>query len=92
MACQLSSMEYQFNLRYQSEGDNYPNALTKSPWASWWHRASGQRHRVVVLSLLSPPRVAFLPLLVRKDEQDLGRKTRGGRCPRVNVEGVFSDK
>ena len=50
------------------------------------HGASGKRHRVVASS---SPRVAFLPLLVGKDEQDLGRKTRGGRCPRGNVEGVF---
>ena len=43
--------------------------------------------RCVVVSL--SPRVPFLPLLVRKDEQDLGRKTRGGRCPRGIIEGVF---
>ena len=32
---------------------------------------------------------ACLPLLVGKDEQDLGRKTLGGRCPRGLIEGVF---
>ena len=40
--------------------------------------------------LASLPRVALLHLLVGKDEQDLGRKSRGGRCPRGNVEGVFA--
>ena len=50
------------------------------------HRASGKRHRVVASS---SPQVPLLPLLVGKDEQDLGKKSRGGRCPRGNVEGVF---
>ncbi len=43
--------------------------------------ASGKRHRVVVvvllLLLLLSPRVPRLPLLARKDEQDLGKKTGG---------------
>ena len=33
----------------QREGDNYRNGLTKPPWARWWHEASGQRHRVIVV-------------------------------------------
>ncbi len=51
------------------------------------HGASGKRHRVVVAS---SPRVALLHLLVGKDEQDLGKKSRGGRCRRRLVEGVFA--
>ena len=54
------------------------------------HGASGKRHRVVVV-LLSP-RVALLHLLAGKDEQDLGRKSRGGRCRRGLIEGVFLSK
>ena len=41
------------------------------------------------MSLSSSPRVALLHLLVGKDEQDLGKKSRGGRCPRGLIEGVF---
>ncbi len=56
------------------------------------HGASGQRHRVVVVLLLLLCYfrcVPCRPLPVVKDEQDLGGKTRGGRCPRGLVEGVF---
>ena len=30
----------------RDEGDNYPNGLTKPPWARWWHGASWQRRDV----------------------------------------------
>ena len=63
-------------------GDNYLNGLTIFPGRDGGTGPLG--NAIVSLS----PRVAFLPLLVRKDEQDLGRKTRGGTCPRGPVEGV----
>ncbi len=47
------------------------------------HGASGKRYRVVVVVL--SPRLPLLPLLVGKDEQDLGRKTRG-----VGVRAAWS--
>ena len=51
------------------------------------HGASGKRYRVVVVVV--SPRVPLLSLLGGKDEQDLGRKTPGGRCPRGLIKGIF---
>ena len=54
------------------------------------HGASGKRHRVVVVVVvLLSLRVPRPHLLGGKDEQDLGKKSRGGRCPRGLIEGVF---
>ena len=49
-----------------------------------WETPSCRRRLVA-----SSPRVALLHLLVGKDEQNLGKKSRGGRCPRGLIEGVF---
>ena len=58
---------------YQREGDNYPNGLTKLPGRDGGTGPLGN----AIVSSLCCRRVALLPLLVGKDEQDLGRKTLG---------------
>ena len=42
----------------EREMDNYPNGLTKSRWARWWHGASWQRRDVVVVVVAAPVTVA----------------------------------
>ena len=59
----------------QSEGDNYPNGLTISPWARWLHGASGQRHRDRdrVSAAPVPPGLPGPPFVVGNTQQALGR-------------------
>ena len=73
------------------ERDNAPNGLTNLPGRDG---CTGPLGNAIVSSSSSSssPRVALLHLLVGKDEQDLGKKSRGGRCRRRLIEGVFLSK
>ena len=66
-----------------SERGGYPKGLTGTPWARWWDRGLW-----ATPSCCCFHGVPCRHRQVGSDEQDLGRKTRGGRCPRGGIEGV----